>query len=108
MTTRKNTIGPEPDTISLQGIRQKPLNQRTVQEEYRLAKHEKRQPCCPYCKQPLNISQAVYHDSRYWVWDEKTKSYIQSNGFPDDTEEPECQKCRRKDWDFVDNDLVDY
>jgi hypothetical protein len=87
-------------------IKAKPLGQRTVTEEIELAKHEHRQPRCPYCEELLEVRE-IQDVDLFWHWDKKNKKYIKSEG-DGSSSKPECANCETKDWDFTNNSLVAY
>lgn len=89
---------------TIQEIKQTPLSQRTVEEEYRFAKSERRQAHCVYCQKPLEVTQTQY-DYLHWRWD--------NGGFYKkhdvcDADKPCCNACGMADSDFIDEDLVAY
>jgi len=81
------------------------MNKTTVQEEYMKAQKEKRQPHCPYCGKPLEITQTQYSDIT-WKWNDKKKRYTKYED--GEAEKPYCMYCESRDWDFVDYDLLFY
>jgi ferredoxin len=93
-------------TKTIEQIRQTPLKERTVKEEYRLAIDEQRQPNCVYCGEPLEVCQTEY-TFLVWVWSDMGKNYIKDDD-EGDGDTPFCRACEKADCDFVDGDLVDY
>jgi formate hydrogenlyase subunit 6/NADH:ubiquinone oxidoreductase subunit I len=93
-------------TKNIEEIRNTPIKKRTVPEEYRLAKHEMRQPLCVYCGEPLEVCQTE-NTCIIWVWSDSGKHYIRDDD-EGNAETPFCRECEAADWDFVDGDLVDY
>ena len=77
-----------------------------ILEEYQKAKKEGRQPNCPFCNRPLELSQTQYTDI-HWTWNTEEKRYIKDDS-SGDAEKPYCVHCDTKDWDFIDFDLVDF
>jgi len=79
----------------------------TMAEEFKLATAEGRQPRCIHCGQPLNRVEETQLDFLAWVWNEETKQYDKqpSSG---DSDKPYCANCGTKDYDFLDNDFIDY
>ena len=77
-----------------------------IKEEYQKAKAEGRQPLCPYCNAPLEVGQdqTVFFN---WRWDNESKTYgkEESDWEPD---KPFCMNCEMKDWDFIDNDVINF
>ncbi len=84
---------------NLDQIKALPLNKRTIDEEYQLARHEQRQPLCIFCGKPLRIEQAldVYAT---WDWDEDTKKYVRDEEIGN-AYKPCCSECEHEDWDFT-------
>ena len=91
---------------TIEQIRQTPLIERRVMEEYALAKHEQRQPYCVYCGKQLEVVQ-TQHSYLCWRWDETSKSYVQRDE-EGDADKPTCVQCGEDDWDFIDEDLVNF
>lgn len=97
---------------SIAEIQKTPVQERTIQEEYLLAKQEKRQPLCVHCGKPLIIEKK--NDGYFqWNWDNQTHRYVASlipgeilGNVIDIAEEPYCIHCGTQDWDFIDEDLV--
>jgi hypothetical protein len=86
------------------------MEQETVESEiggeYQKAKAEGRQPTCPYCNKSLEIGQ-FYTIYVQWSWNSKEKAYNKQN--PDWQEEkPFCTACETKDWDFIDDELINF
>jgi len=78
-----------------------------MKEEYKLAKKEGRQPVCIYCGKPLDkIIQSQLQVITWW-WDKEKKCYVKDDCI-EDADKPFCASCDKEDWDFVDEDLVDY
>lgn len=90
----------------IEQIKKTPLLKRTVEEEYRLAKYENRQPCCVYCGKDLEIRQDLY-DHIFWKWNEEKNAYTSKNE-NGDADDPYCIQCETKDKNFVDEELVNY
>ena len=87
-------------------INAKPLSERTVKEEIELAKHERRQPKCPYCEKLLEVRE-IQDIDLHWSWDEKEKRYHKTEG-DGCSNKPECANCETKDWEFTNNSLIKY
>ena len=77
-----------------------------VIEEFKKAKEEGRQPRCIYCGEPLVVIESQYLDLQ-WNWDEKRKCYVKSET-AEGSEKPQCKSCQAKDWDFTNNEYVEY
>jgi hypothetical protein len=84
----------------------KKVTDRTVEEEYFLAKIENRQPLCVYCGKPLEVVQTQL-EYIHWAWDPKT-SRMEKREAGGDADPAECLNCSASDWDFVDYDMVNY
>ena len=77
-----------------------------VRKEFDKAKAEGRQPNCPYCNEPLEISQIQY-ESIAWRWNSKKRVYERKvTGV--DPDRPFCTSCATKDWDFLNSGLIDF
>ncbi|MGD0919423.1 MAG: hypothetical protein ABSB22_23525 [Thermodesulfobacteriota bacterium] len=77
-----------------------------VLREFDKAKTAGRQPTCPYCNKPLEISQVQY-ESIDWKWNNKKKIYEKEvTGV--DPDKPFCSSCETKDWDFLNSGLIDF
>ena len=77
-----------------------------VLREFDKAKTEGRQPTCPYCDKPLEISQ-VQCESIDWKWNNKKKAYERKvTGV--DPDKPFCTSCETTNWDFLNNGLIDF
>jgi len=70
-----------------------------VEQEYTKALEEKRQPNCPYCGKPLEISQHFYSDVVF-RWEEAVGKYMKIDA-GGDADEPECKSCGAADWNFA-------
>ena len=78
---------------------QQELEENEVQKEFEKARAEGRQPNCPYCNKPLEISQVQY-ESIDWKWNNKKRIYEKEvTGV--DPDKPFCTSCETKDWDFI-------
>jgi len=77
------------------------------EEEFKLAKKEDRQPRCVYCGEPLDFVKEVQDVCITWTWDRETKSYSKTE---DDgsSYKPYCGKCEAHDWDFSNNEFIEY
>ena len=78
----------------------------TQGDEFILAKKERRQPLCIYCRKPLDSITETQDVGLVWTWNSDRLDY-------DKTEDvgitfPECGRCGTKDWDFTQNDLFGY
>ena len=86
------------------------MRQRTgtnsIQKEFEKAKATGRQPTCPYCGVPLEISQTQY-ESINWKWNNKKKIY-EKEVTDIDPDIPFCTSCETKDWDFLNSGLIDF
>ena len=78
------------------------LHDSVVDKEYAAAKKEGRQPNCPYCGEPLELVMEGAHVC--WAWDEVRERYVM--GLDSTSTPPYCVHCGKKDWDFIDTDLV--
>lgn len=94
------------DLPTIKEIKAKPLGKRTVKEEIELAKHEGRQPKCPYCEKPLEVRE-IQDIDLYWKWDKKKKRYVKTEA-DGCSNKPECANCEAKDWEFTNNSLIKY
>ena len=79
----------------------------TMEEEFELAKKEGRQPRCVHCGKPLDRVEETQLDFITWIWDKKTMSYIKQPP-AGDTETPYCANCGAHDYEFTQNDFIDY
>ena len=70
-----------------------------IKKEYKKAIKEKRQPNCPYCGKPLEVTQ-THSTFINWNWDKKKGRYIK-NDTDGDCDKPYCVYCEARDWDFV-------
>lgn len=70
-----------------------------IQEEYQRAIKEGRQPNCPYCGKPLEVTQ-TQATFIFWNWNEEQKRYVK-NDTGGDADKPYCVRCEAKDWDFI-------
>ena len=77
-----------------------------VKTEYRKAKAEGRQPTCPYCNKPLEIGQC-YSVYVQWKWNDKEKAY-EKGDLDWDPDKPFCEACEAYDWDFIDDELINF
>lgn len=85
----------------------KGLENRTQEEEMKLAKEEKRQPFCVHCTKPLDRISQTQYEFIDWEWDRKRKRYcVKTVG--GDSDKPFCANCEAKDWEFIDFGLVDF
>ena len=91
---------------TIEQIRQMPLSERTVLEEYALAKQEHRQPYCVYCGKHLEVVQTQYSYLR-WNWDGMKDLYVKEDE-TGDADKPCCFQCGVGDWGFIDEDMVKY
>lgn len=79
----------------------------TMEEEFRRAALEKRQPQCIYCQEPLQVAQRV-EEQIVWYWNASDKAYEKMHTLVDRVEPPYCISCQTPDPTFVGNSLVHY
>ncbi len=79
----------------------------TQEEEFKLAKAEKRQPRCFYCGELLDVVSETQDVYLTWTWDKETQQYIKSEDGGSSCK-PYCGNCEAKDWDFTNNDFITY
>ncbi len=77
-----------------------------VLREFDKAKAEGRQPTCPYCGVPLEISQTQY-ESIDWKWNNKKKIY-EKEVIDTDPDIPYCMSCKTEDWNFLNSGLMEF
>jgi ribosomal protein L34E len=75
-----------------------------IEQEYRLAQQEHRQPNCVYCGKPLTIIMTQYRELD-WQWDGSSGGYVMSYR-PQRTGIPQCANCGQRDENFADQNLV--
>lgn len=81
------------------------------EEEMKLAAEQKRQPICTYCEHPLNKVRQYQDTVIIWTYNPNTKTYEKDDsGGSADKATHECDKCacEASDWDFVDENLIDF
>jgi len=78
-----------------------------IREMFELAEKEERQPNCVYCSNPLEIGQSFYTDVR-WKWNSSLRKYEKYQENNSDCDKPYCLKCGHYDWDFTNNNWVQY
>ncbi len=80
-----------------------------VLEEFKQARAEGRQPNCPYCSKPLDEVRQNTTNVSSWDWNEVEKEYAKHED-GDASNEPFCQSCGAKDWDFLSDkqDFITY
>ena len=77
-----------------------------IHREYKRAKADGRQPICPFCHEPLEITQ-TQSLFIYWKWNSEKRYF--DMGIPDgDADKPYCVSCGIRDWDFIDHGLIDF
>ena len=79
----------------------------SMEEEFELAKAERRQPRCIYCGKPLDRVVEVQSTVIIWTWNAKEKRYYKDDS-AGSSDCPQCDRCEQKDWDFTSNDFIDY
>ena len=87
---------------TIRQIRKTPLLKRTVTEEYRLAKHEQRQPWCVFCGEELFLEQSRFNDVAL-AWDVRKGRFVEEEGEKGGLDMPACAHCHRETWEFVDD-----
>ena len=82
------------------------MTESQVLEEYTRAKQVGRQPLCPFCKAPLEVSQ-TQSEFIFWRWNHRKKAFdkVVSDG---DADKPFCVACGARDWDFIDFKLIHF
>lgn len=71
----------------------------SILQEYKKAIKEKRQPICPFCGEPLEVTQTQF-TYIYWTWSDKKGRFVKDDS-RGDAEKPFCVNCGMKCWDFV-------
>jgi hypothetical protein len=92
---------------TLEQIRQMPLSERTVMEEYALAKQEHRQPFCVYCEEELYLTQTRFVAVEL-VWEVKKGRFVEGEYDTGGLDMPACSHCHRENWDFIDEKTTFY
>ena len=86
---------------TLSQTKKTPVTKRTIAEEYRLAKHEKRQPLCVFCGEELLLSQTRYTGVAL-VWDGKHGRFVEGERDYGGLDMPACTHCDKENWGVVD------